>query len=314
MPRIYVLHESPEWYAPLHAALDEAGAPHEEIFLDQGVVDLTAPPPDGVYFNRLSGTAHTRGHVLAVEHARAVLRRLEGHGRRVVNSLGALELAMSKTALTAALAASGIPVPRTRSAIGLDRVVEAARAMRGPFLVKPNRSGKGVGIQAFGGVEELDRAVTAGEFGGSIDGVYVVQERIQSPDPFITRCEFVGGQLLYAVASRTGGGFNLCPTDLACDVPLLSSCDGPRFSIREGFEHPIIDAYRRFMERHAIEICAIEFIVDHAGKAFTYDLNINTNYNVEAERRAGVSGMRAIARFLARELMRQRPLRAAGAR
>ena len=313
MPRVHVLHESPEWYAPLHAALDGAGVPHQEIFLDQGTVDVTTPPPEGVYFNRLSGTAHTRGHVLAVEHARAVLRWLESHDRRVINSLAALEIAMSKTALCAAMSSFGIAVPRTISAVGLDRVVEAARSFTGSFLVKPNRSGKGIGIQEFDDVEELDRAVSAGEFGGSVDGVYVVQERILSPDPFITRCEFVGGQLVYAVASRTGGGFNLCPTDALCDVPLITNYDGPRFSIRDGFKHPIIEVYRRFMERHGIEVCAIEFIVDRAGNPFTYDLNINTNYNAEAERQAGLSGMHAIARFLARELMRLRPLRTAGA-
>ncbi len=314
MPRVHILHESPDWYAPLHAALDGIGVPHEEIFLDRGTVDVTAPPPEGVFFNRLSGTAHTRGHVLAVEHARAVLRWLEGHDRRVVNSLGALEIAMSKTALCAALSAFGIAVPRTVAAVGLDRVVEAARSFPGPFLVKPNRSGKGIGIQAFDGVDELDRAVGAGEFGGSVDGVYVVQERILSPDPFITRCEFVGGQLVYALASHTGGGFNLCPTDTLCEVPLITNYDGPRFAIRDGFGHPIIEVYRRFMERHGIEVCAIEFIVDHAGNFFTYDLNINTNYNAEAERQAGQSGMQAIARFLARELMRLQPLRATGAR
>ena len=58
------------------------------------------------------------------------------------------------------------------------------------------------------------------------------------------------------------------------------------------------------MQRHDIEIAAIEFVVDVEGHTYTYDLNINTNYNQEAEQRAGISGMDAIARFLGRELAR----------
>ena len=35
--------------------------------------------------------------------------------------------------------------------------------------------------------------------------------------------------------------------------------------------------------------------------SFTYDINTNTNYNPEAEREAGMSGMGAIARYLGEE-------------
>jgi D-alanine-D-alanine ligase-like ATP-grasp enzyme len=300
---VYVLHESVDWYGPLDRALTQAGVPHGEIFLSSGALDLTQPPPEGVFFNRLSGTAHTRGHVLAVEYARAVLHWLEAHGRRVVNSREALELAMSKTALTAALGASGIRVPRTVAAIGLSRLSEAGRRMDGPFLVKPNRSGKGIGIQLFSSADELTAAVDSGELGESSDGVFVVQQYISSRDPFITRCEMVGRELVYALRSTIGGGFNLCPTD-ACALPDSAAEAGPRFTIERDFTDPIIQQYRAFMQRHDIEIAAIEFVVDGEGRAYTYDLNINTNYNQEAEQRAGISGMDAIARFLGRELAR----------
>jgi hypothetical protein len=311
MSQVYILHESPEWYGPLDKALEEAGVPHGELFLDTGVVDVTGAPPEGVFFNRLSGTAHTRNHVLAVEHARAVLRWLEGHGRRVVNGSEALEIAMSKAALTAALTAFGIRTPRTVAAVGLNRLEAAAAGFEGPFLVKPNRSGKGVGIQKFDAVGELVQAVDSGDFGGSIDGVYIVQDYIASPEPFITRCEFIGGEFTYALASRPSGGFNLCPTDV-CQVPGVVADDTPRFRIREGFAHPILDVYKRFLRHHRIEVAAVEFITDGEGRPYTYDLNINTNYNAEAEQIAGKSNMRAMARFLGRELAAlAQPLRVA---
>ncbi|HXV25039.1 MAG TPA: alpha-L-glutamate ligase [Alphaproteobacteria bacterium] len=298
---VYVLHESVDWYGPLDQALTRRGIPHQEIFLGTGSVDLTRRPPEGVFFNRLSATAHTRGHVLAVEYARALLHWLESNGRRIVNSREALELAMSKAALCAALDGFGILTPRTVAAIGLNRLIEAGRLMNGPFLVKPNRSGKGIGIQLFGSADELTVMIDSGELGESSDGVFVVQEYIRARDPFITRCEFVGRELVYALRSTIGGGFNLCPTD-ACALPEALNADLPRFSVQRGFKDPILQQYQAFMQHHGIEIAAIEFIVDAQGRKFTYDLNINTNYNQEAEQRAGISGMDAMARYLGREL------------
>ncbi|MCI0431952.1 MAG: alpha-L-glutamate ligase [Rhodospirillales bacterium] len=316
MSCVYVLHESVDWYGPLDRALTDLGVPHQEMFLDTGSVDLSRPPPEGVFFNRLSATAHTRGHVLAVQYARTILHWLENHGRRVVNSRQALELAMSKVALSAALDAFGIRIPRTVGAIGLNRLIEAGRTMKGPFLVKPNRSGKGIGIQMFGSADELTSAIDSGEFGESSDGAFIVQEYIRSPEPFITRCEFIGRELVYALRSATGHGFNLCPTD-ACAVPETGGPPVPRFSVHQDFDDPIVQQYKSFMKFHDIEIVAIEFITDAEGRKYTYDLNINTNYNQEAEERAGVSAMHVMARFLARELARlaaPRRLRGAQAR
>ena len=40
--KVYVLHENPDWYAPLGAAFDAAGVPHEQWLLGDGVLDLDA--------------------------------------------------------------------------------------------------------------------------------------------------------------------------------------------------------------------------------------------------------------------------------
>ena len=59
------------------------------------------------------------------------------------------------------------------------------------------------------------------------------------------------------------------------------------------------------------QIAGVEFIVDAAGEAFTYDINATTNFSAEAEAAAGRYGMRAIAAYLGDELA---GLGAAGAR
>jgi hypothetical protein len=76
----------------------------------------------------------------------------------------------------------------------------------------------------------------------------------------------------------------------------------PRFQIIEGFAHPIIKRYQRFIAENGIGIAGIEFIVDERGEVYTYDVNTNTNYNSDAEAAAGLYGMRAIARYLGQRL------------
>ena len=46
----------------------------------------------------------------------------------------------------------------------------------------------------------------------------------------------------------------------------------------------------------------IEFIIDHTGCKWTYDVNVNTNYNAEAELRAGVNARVRLAQYLKKEL------------
>jgi putative transposase len=58
MPKVYVIHENSVWVEPLRAAFGELGTPFEEWFLDQGVLDLRSPPPEGVFYNRMSASWH----------------------------------------------------------------------------------------------------------------------------------------------------------------------------------------------------------------------------------------------------------------
>ena len=55
----------------------------------------------------------------------------------------------------------------------------------------------------------------------------------------------------------------------------------------DGFSHPLIPRMEAFLAANGIGVGAIEFVTDAAGETFAYDVNTNTNYNPEAERRAG---------------------------
>ncbi|HWP35568.1 MAG TPA: alpha-L-glutamate ligase [Thermodesulfobacteriota bacterium] len=307
MARIYVIHENNAWVEPLRAALRERGLPYEEWFLDEGTLDLDAPPPEGVFYNRMSASSHTRGHRYAAEYTACVLAWLEAHGRRVVNDSRALRLEISKAAQYAALAAHGIRAPRTIAAVGRAQVLEAARRFVPPFIVKPNRGGKGLGVRLLRDHASLEAYLDGPEFEPPVDGVLLVQEYIRAPQPFITRVEFIGGRFFYAVRVDTSAGFELCPADV-CQVGDLfcptGETPGPRFEILDDFSHPILARYSRFLEANGIGIAGIEFVTDAQGELYTYDVNTNTNYNAEAEARAGRYGMRAIAAYLGDELVR----------
>jgi len=320
MSKIFVLHENSTWVEPLRAAFNAQGLPFEEWFLDQGDVDLASEPPEGVFYNRMSASSHTRDHRHAAELTSVVLAWLESHGRRVVNRGRALELEINKAKQYAALAIAGIRTPRTVAVVGRDQLLAAADTFgEEPLILKPNRGGKGAGVQLFATADALKAHVLSDAYEAPIDGIQLLQQYIRAPEPFITRAEFIGGKFQYAVRVSTADGFELCPAD-ACQIgdafcpttpgakPQAAAEPLPKFRILEGrIDEALIAAYETFLAGNGIEIAGIEFITDADGVAHTYDVNTNTNYNPEAEARAKRSGMGEIARFLGRELAKRYP-------
>ena len=315
-PRVYVIHENDEWVAPLRKNFEARGIPFAEWHLDEGILDLRAAPPPGVFYNRMSASSHTRDHRYAPELTGAVLSWLKGHGAVVVNGERALQLELSKVAQYEALAKFGIETPQTLAVVGKYNIAEAAQRLGYPVILKHNRAGKGLGVRLLLSAAALDEHLASGEFEGSVDGITLVQRYIKAPAPFITRVEFVGGKLLYAVRVDTSQGFELCPADV-CQIeapPLADVCPAvapsDKFQIVRDFDHPLLPKWQAFLAENEIGIAGIEFIVDESGRAFTYDVNTNTNYNPDAEAKDGRdgtsrSGMGAVATYLGGLLARQ---------
>ncbi|MGO1117352.1 ATP-grasp domain-containing protein [Rhodovibrionaceae bacterium A322] len=334
MSKIHVLHENAEWLPPLRSALEARGQTHEEWHLDKGQADLGRVPPKGVFYNRMSASSHTRGHRYAPEITRAVLQWLELQGRRVINGTSALALEVDKLGQYAALTAAGIPTPKTVAATGKEQVLQAAREFgQWPLILKPNRGGKGLGVQLFQNLDSLDAFLDTPGDAAPIDGIWLLQSYVQAPEPFITRMEFIGGKLHYAVRVDTSEGFLLCPADV-CEIPKDAFCladsnlkdtsqetsPAPKrhkFEIVENFESPLVAPLEAFLAANGIEVAGIEFIVDAMGNAFVYDINTNTNYNGEAENRAkdqGLirqGGMERLAEYLEDQLQQSSPALAA---
>ncbi len=309
MTSIHVIHENTAWLTPLADALDRQRLPWREWFLDRGVFDLSSPPPQGVFYNRMSASSHTRDHRYAAELTAAVLAWLERHGRRVVNGSRALDLEISKARQYAALEAAGIRTPDTVLVAGKELPVAAARRRftEEPFILKPNRGGKGLGVRLFHTADALAGYLDGADYEPPVDGLHLLQQYVRAPVPLITRAEFVGGRFMYAVEVDTSDGFELCPAD-TCVIGDASCPTGeaPRakFTIIDDIDTDLKRRYETFLAANDIGVAGIEFIADSAGAVYTYDVNTNTNYNPDAEARAGRSGMDTLARYLGGELDR----------
>lgn len=300
--KLYVLHENPEWYAPLAAAFDRAGLPHEQWLLGAAVFDLSEPPPPGVYWSRMSASSHTRGHPFAKDQTRGVLAWLEAGGRRVVNGRRVLDLEMSKVEQLAALRAAGFDVPRTLAVAGPGKLAAAARKLPAPFIAKHNQGGKGLGVRKFDSHAEFDAYLRSQEYEPPVDGITLLQEYLVAELPRITRVEIVGGEFMYAITADTGrGGFQLCPAD-ACAIPAPgqpATAEPSLFALREGLSDQVVDRYVEFAARHGIDIAGFEFIETVGGRLVTYDINTTTNYNAEIEAVAPRPALPAVAAYLA---------------
>jgi hypothetical protein len=301
-PPVILLHENEDWLPPLRRALSDFGIPCEEWFVAEGSFDVLDTPPEGVYLNRMSASAHTRGHAASVDHTRQLLAWLNRHGRRVVNGLDAFELEMSKIRQLQALRDAGVRVPETRAvAGGPDALLDAARDVSPPFVAKPNRGGKGLGVERFDSYDAFERHVRSDAFTPSPDHITLLQPYIRPSDQTVTRCEFVGGRLVYAVRVDASEGFDLCPADSCHPDADTETTDASRFSLRSDVPEDLVTRYMQFLAVERIDIAGIEFIEDDDGRRWTYDVNATTNYNPAVESAADRSAWSAVASYLQHE-------------
>lgn len=301
MKKLYIIHENNDWMPTIREAMNNYKIPFEEWYLvDNGMVDLTIAPPEGVFFNRVSPSAHTRGHRYSPFYTLAILNWLEAHGRVVINRSMVMNLEISKIAQYNALTQAGIKAPKTMAAFSKEDILKAANKLGFPLITKHNCGGRGSGVRKFTNLEMLKDYLYSEGYEEPIDGINLVQQFIESADKYITRLEFINKKFVYAIRINNEEDFNLCPAD-SCSIEgsfCATSELENKFRIINNFNHSIIKHYEEFLRSHEIDIAGIEFIMDKNGDLYTYDVNANTNYNSKAEKVAGLSAHNALAEFI----------------
>ena len=162
---ITILFENEDWMPPLRGALDKTGLDYQEQFMDGGILNLGLEPQEQIVINRMSPSSHTRGHQAGVQYVREYLSFLEAKGVRIINGSQSFRLEVSKVQQDAALQAAGIRTPHTIAVTGTEKLIEASKQMKTPFITKHNQGGKGLGIRLFEAVEPLAQWLEQAQLG-----------------------------------------------------------------------------------------------------------------------------------------------------
>ena len=282
---IAIYHEHPDWFRPLFAELDRRGVPYVRLDAANHRYDAAeASPGYSLVFNRMSPSAHLRGHGHAIFYTLQYLAHLRRLGVRVINGYEAFVTETSKALQISLLDHLDLPYPRARVINHPAQAPDAAHGLRFPVVVKPNVGGSGAGIRRFDAPESLRRAAAGGELDLGIDHTALVQEFIPADQERIVRVEVLGGRYLYAIRIYTpGDSFNLCPADVCQTVDgtelARAACpvDAPKNGLRvEGYTPPreIIAQVECIMATAHIDVGGVEYLIDSRdGRLYFYDIN-----------------------------------------
>lgn len=320
-PRLGVVYEHPEWFAPLFAELDRRGLPYDRIDLSAHAFDPGAREvPWTIVLNRMSPSAYLRGHGQAIIYAREFLRYLKAAGVDVVNGADAFALETSKVAQLLLLGRLGLPAPRTRVINHPGQAPAAAEGLAFPVAVKPNIGGSGAGIQRFETPAALRAAAEAGALDLGIDRTALVQEFLPARGGHIVRVEVVDGRFLYAIKvyPNPAAGFNLCPADIchpgAHASADLCPADLPKVALRvEGYAPPdaVIRDVLAIARAAGLDLAGVEYLVsERDGRVYYYDVNVLSNFVADAAAVVGFDPYARLVDYLAARGRLRAPARA----
>ncbi len=307
---IAIYHEHPDWFKPLFAELDRRGLAYVRLDAAAHVFDPgERTSPYALVFNRASPSAYLRGHGQSTFHTLHWLRHLERIGVPVVNGSHVYAYELSKASQLDLLAQLGLPFPKARAVNHVSQVLDAARALRFPVVVKANIGGSGAGIVSFETYDALEQAVKAGTVELGIDDVALVQERAPLRGGHITRVETLGGNYLYAINVYPAvGSFDLCPAD-ACQTTggvelVRGACaiDAPKTGMRVERADPprhIVEQVERISRESQLDVGGIEYLVDDRdGHHYFYDVNALSNFVADAKNVIGFDPFARLVDYL----------------
>lgn len=317
--KLAIYYEHPDWFRPLFAELDRRGVEYERVDAVRHFFDPATSYRDqfSLFFNRMSASAYLRGHANAVLYTRGLLANLERQGGRVINGYEAFEIEISKALQLSLFARLGLKYPKTRVVNTADAIVEAARGLTFPVIVKPNIGGRGAGIVKFDAIDSLASAVDEKLIDLGLDSTALVQEFVPKLGGHINRVETLGGKFLYAIkVYPQGENFNLCPAEI-CQVEQPSGvstvgeaciADAPKTGLRiEAFTPPneIIAAVERIVREAKIDVGGVEYMTnERTGDVLFYDINALSNFVADAVNLIGFDPHERLVDFLLKEVER----------
>jgi len=316
-PDLIVLHEHPEWQKPLFAALRRRGVSFEPFDVTRAAFSNVEPLRAPLYFNQASPSAYVRGNTRAVPLALAYMRSLELLGARVLNGANVFALELSKSAQATLLRTLGIDCPRSITFNDARALQAYAPEIRWPALLKPDQGGSGARIQVVDSLEQVEAIFARDPDVWLPDNLFLLQEYLpQDPERGITRLEFLGGELLYAMRVVTHGRFNLCPSPVcnpdddsagACELPAEAPVSAPPVEFYPFPEVPAdaVDTARRIARAAGLDVGGIEYLETLDGRRVFYDINANSNLRPSVAAAFGFDPFERVVDFLESQLAKR---------
>ncbi len=301
---VAILYENLEWMEPLFAAMDRRGVRYEGIDLADSAYLLGEHDDHSLVINRVSPSAHLRGHGSAIGLVRGWLEMLERSGKRVINGATSFRLETSKVAQYQLIRDLGLPLPAT--AVFNDRTAVRRLLHDFPFpaILKPETGGSGANVRFVSSAKALEHLLdTESELFGP-DHVLLLQQFVSSGDGSIVRTEFVDGELLFAMRVRPNDTFNLCPAE-GCERPSagLDTEGGPDviFEYEPDIPQEAVAQAREIVRAARIDVGGVEYIETPAGDRYFYDINSTSVYRADIVAASGVDASDKLVRFIERE-------------
>lgn len=313
-----VYFEHPEWCKPLFRRLEERQVPFVKLPAHEQRFDPALREPQyALVFNRMSPSAHMRGHGGAIFYTHQYLAYLEETGTPVINGLHTWVLETSKARQLDLLHRLELRYPRARVINHPSQAIPAATGLRFPIVLKPNIGGSGAGIVRFDALEELAELEAAGELDLGLDSTALVQELLPARGGRIVRVETLGGRFLYAISLRLTDTFNLCPADYC--LPNGSEfggqgrgpADGLAGRLAEPYQPPpeVIGEVEAIMAQAGIDVGGVEYLInDRDGQRYYYDINALSNFVADAPNVIGFDPYADLADFVVERLAQAVPV------
>lgn len=175
----------------LFEALERVGARVERLYAPRWSWEAgTAGPDADVVLLRTLGHARTL----------ALARVLEASGTRVVNASSVVAACGDKSATSAALAAAGVPQPRTGLAFSLEELLVLCERFGWPVVLKPVVGSWGRMIARCRDAEAVEALIEHKQvLGGPAHQLFYVQEHVAKPGRDL-RAFVVGDAVVAAIA------------------------------------------------------------------------------------------------------------------
>jgi [lysine-biosynthesis-protein LysW]--L-2-aminoadipate ligase len=212
-PRIAVVYDRlrPE-ERMLFEAFERSGVPFEQVYAPHQAVDFSRfePSPFDVVMERC--LSQTRGLAFS--------RLYTAAGAQVINRPEVIETCGDKLATNAALAAAGVPAPRTGVAFTAEAVLELCERFGYPVVLKPVVGSWGRMVSRLSDRDAVEAVLEHKEvLGGPQHKVFYVQEFVRKPGRDI-RVFVVGDEVIAAIYRSSehwitntarGGSASNCP-------------------------------------------------------------------------------------------------------